>query len=72
LYNKYITKKTKKKTSMKKTIIAIMASVFLMAACTTGETKNEVPATDSTAVKTDSTAVKADTSAVDTTQCCAD
>jgi protein involved in sex pheromone biosynthesis len=48
---------------MKKTIIAIMASVFLMAACTTGETKNEVPTTDSTAVKTDSTAVKADTSA---------
>jgi hypothetical protein len=57
---------------MKKTIIAITASVFLMTACTTGETKNEVPATDSTVVKTDSTAVKADTLSVDTTQCCAD
>lgn len=54
---------------MKKTIIAIMASACFMAACTTGETKTEVSATDSTVVKTDSTAVKADSLAVDTAKC---
>lgn len=57
---------------MKKTIIAIMASACLMAACTTGETKTEVSTTDSTVVKTDSSAVKSDSLSVDTTQCCAD